>query len=312
MLDQYRKKATLYKGDVVLIPLGDDFRYDKAEEWDNQYNNYQKLFDYMNSKQDWHVEAKFGTLKDYFEALADREKVKRGQKPDNFPVLGGDFFTYADRDDHYWSGYFTSRPFYKRMDRIVEAHLRAAEIVYSLARIADTKKSIFDSNKAMAEMLTFARRSLGLFQHHDAITGTAKDFVVVDYALKLLKSIENSKKIIQKSAEYILADGNEVFTLDESRLSQDALPEKQIIKLTLAGERYVVFYNSLANNRSSIVSLWVDSPYVIVKNELGQIIQSQCNPVWTNNEQYNTNQFKVISYFYNFIFIKSYFIYNLP
>ncbi|CAD5114521.1 DgyrCDS3645 [Dimorphilus gyrociliatus] len=294
LLDQYRKKASLYKSDVVLIPLGDDFRYDKPDEWDNQYNNYQKLFDYMNAKSDWHVEAKFGTLRDYFEALANREKVKRGERPDNYPILGGDFFTYADRDDHYWSGYFTSRPFYKRMDRIVEAHLRAAEIAYSLARIADTKKSIFDSDKNMAEMLTFSRRSLALFQHHDAITGTEKDFVVVDYAMKLLKSLENTKKIIQKSTEYLMSDGNDVFTLDETRQSQDSIPEKQIIKLSSANERYVVFYNSLASNRSVIVSIWVNSPYAIVKNEFGQIIQSQCNPVWTNNEQYSTDQFKLL------------------
>uniref|UniRef100_A0A8C5E6F4 mannosyl-oligosaccharide 1,3-1,6-alpha-mannosidase n=1 Tax=Gouania willdenowi TaxID=441366 RepID=A0A8C5E6F4_GOUWI len=187
LLDQYRKKSKLYRSKVLLVPLGDDFRYDKALEWDQQYINYQKLFDYMNSHPELHVQAQFGTLSDYFNAVYKANGVAQGSRPPDYPVLSGDFFAYADREDHYWTGYFTSRPFYKSLDRVIESHLRGAEILYSLA-VANARHAGMEGRYPVSDygLLVDARRSVALFQHHDAITGTAKENVVVDYGSKYL------------------------------------------------------------------------------------------------------------------------------
>ncbi|XP_066905923.1 alpha-mannosidase 2-like [Halyomorpha halys] len=200
LLDQYRKKAQLYATDVLFIPLGDDFRYDHSTEWDQQYQNYQKIFDHINGNAHLNAHAQFGTLSDYFNAL-------HKEKPFNeFPTLSGDFFTYADREHHYWSGYFTSRPFYKRMDRVLMSYLRSAEVLLSLlARENNQLKIIHDLNLN----LTDARSNLSLFQHHDGITGTAKDHVVQDYAARMLKSIHKCQHVIQLCA-YALLNNKQV------------------------------------------------------------------------------------------------------
>ena len=90
--------------------------------------NYQKLFNYINNNRSrYNAEVSFGTLSHYFDAVRSRSQM--------FPDLRGDFFPYADIFSEgrpaYWSGYFTTRPFYKALARQVETRLRGAEILHS-------------------------------------------------------------------------------------------------------------------------------------------------------------------------------------
>ncbi|KAK2716932.1 hypothetical protein QYM36_007170 [Artemia franciscana] len=105
--------------------------YNTEGEWDAQFKNYKKLFEYMNAQDDWHVQAQFGTLADYFEdahqELARLSPIRMSDASQFFPLFAGDFFTYADERDHYWSGYYTSRPFYKNLDRYLEHYLYNTE-----------------------------------------------------------------------------------------------------------------------------------------------------------------------------------------
>ncbi|KAF1751587.1 hypothetical protein GCK72_018141 [Caenorhabditis remanei] len=271
--DQYRKKSQLFKNSVIFQPLGDDFRYDIDFEWNSQYENYKKLFEYMNSKSEWNVHAQFGTLSDYFKKL-DTAISESGEK---LPTLSGDFFTYADRDDHYWSGYFTSRPFYKQLDRVLQHYLRSAEIAFSLANIEE--EGMMES-KVFGKLVT-ARRALSLFQHHDGVTGTAKDHVVLDYGQKMIDALNACEDVLSESLVVLLGiDSTKKMEMDEKRVNENLLPEKRAYKV---GQN-VVLFNTLSRNRNEPVCIRVDSVDAGIEAE-PPVTKQQISPVIEYNEE---------------------------
>ncbi|CAH2045689.1 unnamed protein product, partial [Iphiclides podalirius] len=280
ILDQWRKKAQLYRSNVVMVPLGDDFRYDRSNEWDNQYQNYDAIIDYINNKDAWNTEVQFGTLQDYFKAVHEEVKMS------DFPVLSGDFFTYADRNQHYWSGYYTSRPFYKNMDRTLMAYVRAAEII--TAQACSSGAVTYIMSLQLRDRVEQARRALSLFQHHDGVTGTSRDEVREDYAKKMLTAIKYSQSVIQQAAYYLLkqppileqSQEDIYFEVDDLWRSHDEIPSRITIALDeMSPSRRLVFYNALAFRRQEVVTVLVTSPHVEVFDPEGNPMMAQISPV---------------------------------
>lgn len=237
--------------------------------------------DYINSrKEEYNAEVIFGTPKDYFQEIQ-----KRVEK---FPTLKGDFFVYSDIFSEgrpaYWSGYFTTRPYMKILDRELEANLRSAEILYTIAlNVAKQSRKDIKLYETYFEKLVKARRNLGLFQHHDAITGTSKSFVMKDYALKLFESISDTTSLQSFAIQSLAATTNKpnsVYVLAESdRDSYEKLPKKIPINMNDQETRKIVLFNPLAQPRQEVISLKVTSYKVRVLDPQKNPIPYQIAPV---------------------------------
>ncbi|GFO27929.1 alpha-mannosidase [Plakobranchus ocellatus] len=292
LVSQFRAKASFFQFNVILVPIGDDFRYDKEVEWDRQYANYEKLMHYMNDRQDWNLDVRWGTLKDYF-SLIDSEINKQDHV--KHPVLSGDFFPYSDQNRAYWSGYFSTRPFDKHFCRDLQALLHAADSLNTLSYAYYMKWGLRKEAESrffqFSAMLQQTRRLLALAQHHDAITGTSKDFVVEDYEKNLLTAYNQGQNVVRHIIQALLTKGKVespiVFFPAHLRSSAFDIVRRQVIQIPSTGRGTVVtFYNPLGQFRSEVVSLLVDHSAVQVLSSQGkETLPSQISPVWVNASQ---------------------------
>ncbi|KAF7113028.1 hypothetical protein RHSIM_RhsimUnG0168300 [Rhododendron simsii] len=293
LLDQYKKKSTLYRTNTLLVPLGDDFRYISIDEAEAQFRNYQLLFDYINSNPSLNAEAKFGTLDDYFRTLREESDRINYSRPGEvgsgqiggFPSLSGDFFTYADRQQDYWSGYYVSRPFFKAVDRVLEHTLRASEMMMAFLLGYCQRGSCEKLPIGFSYKLTAARRNLALFQHHDGVTGTAKDHVVEDYGTRMHTALQDLQIFMSKAIEVLLGIRQDKsdhipaqFEPAQVRSKYDAQPVHNAISANEGTAQSVVLFNPLEQTSDEVVMVTVDRPDVTVLDSNWTCVKSQVSP----------------------------------
>ncbi|XP_026500689.2 alpha-mannosidase 2 [Vanessa tameamea] len=286
LIDEYDRIGSLTTHNVVLVPLGDDFRYEYGVEFDAQYTNYMKMFNYINNHKDtFNADVSFGTPLDYFNAMKDRHK--------NIPTLKGDFFVYSDIFSEgkpaYWSGYFTTRPYLKILARQFEHHLRTAEIIFTLVANyikQSTTLKLISSEKRLEkfyEQLITARRNLGLFQHHDAITGTSKSSVMFDYGTKLFTSIYHCIRLQEAALTTIMLPDPYLHSqsiLQSQHEWETYGKQPKQLQASVVDKRKVVLFNSLAEERTDIISIRSNTTSVrVYDTRRKEYVQYQITPI---------------------------------
>ncbi|XP_052760009.1 alpha-mannosidase 2-like [Mya arenaria] len=111
------QKSEGYQHKQILLPLGDDFRYNTEADWNQQYRNTQILMRYINSQSKFKTNITFGTLQKFFDDM----KTNKANTNLHYPIITGDFMPLKVKSSpFYWSGSFTTRPFLKRLGREIQ------------------------------------------------------------------------------------------------------------------------------------------------------------------------------------------------
>lgn len=170
--------------------------------------------------------------------------------------------------------------------------------------------SEWDDDGQLEGHLQIARRALSLFQHHDAIPGTAREHVMKDYLDQMMDALKSSKFVIQQavyrhltkpSVSFLFLFTNlkkfhvefvflqiyqpdykfTYFSIDDSRTTGMIDNRPTIILGESLPIKYVVLHNSLPRYRQEIVEFHVSKPFVMVEDLDGKAIDSQIIPVWS-------------------------------
>ena len=159
----------------IMLPLGCDFEWANAGAW---YTNTDKLIHYLNL--DGRVNAFYSTPSAYAAAKLSEAKAYSLKSFDLFPY---DFFPHG-----YLTGFFTSRPALKHYIRATSALLLAAKQLQAFTGGA--------ADLSRGNPLYLLERALAEAQHHDAVTGSSKQAVAYDYALRLARGRSSAAPLI--------------------------------------------------------------------------------------------------------------------
>jgi hypothetical protein len=201
-----RRQSEQTKGNHIMLTMGEDFQYQRArvnfaslDTLIGSIMNFQQWgkidvtkffdpdFDHVNifySSPEYYTKCKYEEMQasspeeDSGESISQKVSVS---------IKEDDFFPYSDSKHSFWTGYFTSRTGFKRMERVASTFLMAARQIQALQDY-----TVMAKQSTCEEGIRQLADASGVAQHHDGVSGTAKQHVANDYAKRLQAGIDAS------------------------------------------------------------------------------------------------------------------------
>lgn len=163
--------ALHFRQDILMHTLGEDFQYANARMW---YKNFDKLINYINNQPQYGMKLIYSNPSQYVKALQANKDV-------SYPTKNDDFFPYADHQNAYWTGYFTSRTAVKGFVRDFGRWIQAVRNDVAQLKILNSSETISKNTDKLEQTIWGMETAMGILQHHDAVAGTEKQRVADDY-----------------------------------------------------------------------------------------------------------------------------------
>ncbi|CAH2272901.1 lysosomal alpha-mannosidase [Pelobates cultripes] len=246
-----------YRTNHLIMTMGSDFQYENANLW---FKNMDKLITLVNAQQTngSKVNVFYSTPSCYLNSL-NRANM-------SWPIKTDDFFPYADGAHMFWTGYFTSRPTFKRYERLSNNFLQVCNQLEALTGMAARNGPYGTGDSSVL------RRAMGVAQHHDAVTGTAKQAVADDYNFRLYKGWNSCQTLISNALSNLMGTKeNFVFC---TLLNISVCPFSEAAKTF-----NVILYNPLGRSVTWNVRLPVNGRKYLVLGSSGEPIRNEVVPV---------------------------------
>jgi alpha-mannosidase len=142
----------------------------------------------------------------YDEARSATSQNRAERKLENqvkLTVKKDDFFPYSDCEHCFWTGYFTSRAGFKRLERVASSFLLAARQIESMIDYTG-KADHVQCQQSFYEL----EDASDIAQHHDGVSGTAKQHVANDYSKRLQRGVDGVSRCTMRKVKRLLLGSN--------------------------------------------------------------------------------------------------------